>query len=138
MQKAIRSFGPGSTNSVDGMSDDSSPEEHYKRSGVDGSIAIHDGTIASASDPMKDGEIRDKIASKMKSLCFETGAAGLMNRFPCIVIRGISDYADSTKIEAWEKYAAMTAVAYAKDFISLISLNAIEKTKAIEIEDIGR
>ncbi|KAH7012984.1 nucleoside phosphorylase domain-containing protein [Ilyonectria destructans] len=89
---------------IDSMSDDSSPEEQYKRSGVDGSIAIHYGTIASASDPMKDGEIRDKIASQMKILCFETGAAGLMNQFPCIVIRVVSDYAGSTKIEAWEKY----------------------------------
>lgn len=120
----------------DGTSHALRPAEQDKRPGVDGNIAIHYGLIASASDPMVDEEIRDKLASKMKILCFETGAAGLMNHFPCIVIRGVGDYADSTSIKAWEGYATMTAAAYAKGLLSVISLNAIENQKrAREIEE---
>jgi nucleoside phosphorylase len=32
-----------------------------------------------------------------KALCFEMEAAGLMLDFPCVVIRGVCDYADSHK-----------------------------------------
>jgi hypothetical protein len=41
-------------------------------------------------------------------------AAGLMNQLPCLVIRGICDYADSHKSKRWQDYAALTAAAYAK------------------------
>ncbi|CAN9403213.1 unnamed protein product [Alternaria alternata] len=44
-------------------------------------------------------------------LCFEMEAAGLMNSFPCLVIRGICDYADSHKNKRWQPYAAATAAA---------------------------
>ncbi|KAE8139545.1 hypothetical protein BDV38DRAFT_280898 [Aspergillus pseudotamarii] len=42
-------------------------------------------------------------------------AAGLMDNFPCLVIRGICDYADSHKNKDWQEYAAATAAAYAKE-----------------------
>jgi nucleoside phosphorylase len=41
--------------------------------------------------------VRDKLASEKGVLCFEMEAAGLMNQFPCLVIRGICDYSDSHK-----------------------------------------
>jgi nucleoside phosphorylase len=41
-------------------------------------------------------------------------AAGLMNHFPCLVIRGIRDYSDTHKNKEWQGYAAMAAAAYAK------------------------
>lgn len=47
------------------------------------------------------------------ALCFEIEAAGLMNIFPCLLVRGICDYADSHKIKDWQKYAAATAAVYA-------------------------
>jgi nucleoside phosphorylase len=47
-------------------------------------------------------------------------AAGLMNNFPCAVIRGICDYADSHKNKLWQPYAAATAAAYAKYLLSQI------------------
>ncbi|KAL6797362.1 purine and uridine phosphorylase [Trichoderma sp. SZMC 28013] len=59
-------------------------------------------------------------------LCFEMEAAGLMNHFPCLVIRGICDYSDSHKNDIWQGYAAMTAAAYAKDLIRRLSPAAIE------------
>jgi len=53
-------------------------------------------------------------------LCFEMEAAGLMNSFPCAVIRGVSNYADEFKDDVWQKYAAMAAAAYAKELLSYI------------------
>jgi transcription initiation factor TFIIIB Brf1 subunit/transcription initiation factor TFIIB len=43
-----------------------------------------------------------------------------MNSFPCLVIRGICDYADSHKNKRWQPYAAGTAAAYAKELLSMI------------------
>ncbi|KAF2830310.1 hypothetical protein CC86DRAFT_238346, partial [Ophiobolus disseminans] len=47
-------------------------------------------------------------------------AAGLMNSFPCLVVRGICDYADSHKNKRWQLYAAATAAAYAKGLLDMI------------------
>ena len=50
----------------------------------------------------------------------EMEAAGLMDSFPCLVIRGICDYADSHKNKKWQPYAAATAAAYMKELLSVI------------------
>lgn len=93
--------------------------------------AIHYGLIASANQLMKDALIRDKLAAEMDVLCFEMEAAGLMNHFPCLVIRGICDYSDSHKNKEWQGYAAMAAAAYAKDLLGQISPNQVEAEKTI-------
>ncbi|CVL03942.1 related to ankyrin [Fusarium proliferatum] len=81
--------------------------------------AIHYGLIASSDKLMKDATIRDELAKK-GVLCFETEAAGLVNHFPCLVVRGICDYADTHKNDQWQGYAAMAAAAYAKDLLCQI------------------
>ena len=85
---------------------------------------IHYGTIASANQLMRDSKKRDLYNKNYdgRILCFEMEAAGLMNSTPCLVIRGISDYADSHKREdhAWHGYAAAAAAAFAKEFINTI------------------
>lgn len=55
-----------------------------------------------------------------KVFCVEMEAAGLMDNFPCIVIRGICDYADSHKNKAWQEYAAAVAVVFAKELLSYV------------------
>ncbi|KAL6806061.1 ankyrin repeat-containing domain protein [Trichoderma sp. SZMC 28012] len=92
---------------------------------------IHYGLIASANQLMKDALIRDTFAAEKDILCFEMEAAGLMNHFPCLVIRGICDYSDSHKNNAWQGYAAMAAAAYAKDLLCRIAPNKIEAEKRI-------
>jgi nucleoside phosphorylase len=83
-------------------------------------IAIHFGTIASGNQVIKDGVIRDRLSSELGGvLCFEMEAAGLMNNFPCLVIRGICDYADSHKNNTWQPYAAATAAACAKELLTI-------------------
>lgn len=82
---------------------------------------IHYGIIASANQVMRDGATRDLLRQELGVLCFEMEAAGLMDGFPCIVIRGISDYADSHKNKQWQPWAAAVAAAYAKELLSVIS-----------------
>lgn len=93
--------------------------------------AIYYGLIASANQLMKNALIRDQLAAEYDVLCFEMEAAGLMNHFPCLVIRGICDYSDSHKVKTWQGYAAMAAAAYAKDLLHRIPPNRIEAEKRI-------
>ena len=78
------------------------------------------GTIASGNQVMRDGKTREQWRQRSDVLCFEMEAAGLMNSFPCLVIRGICDYADSHKNKRWQEYAAATAAAYAKELLHVI------------------
>ncbi|KAJ4078218.1 hypothetical protein NW760_015285 [Fusarium oxysporum] len=93
--------------------------------------AIHYGLVASANQLMKDALARDKLAASMDVLCFEMEAAGLMNHFPCLVIRGICDYSDSHKNKEWQGFAAMMAAAYAKDLLYQIPPNKVEAEKPV-------
>jgi nucleoside phosphorylase len=65
-------------------------------------------------------------------LCFEMEAAGLMNNFPCLVIRGVCDYADSHKNKTWQAYMAGTAAAYAKEVLSVIPLAEVAKASTAD------
>ncbi|KAF2820874.1 purine and uridine phosphorylase [Ophiobolus disseminans] len=84
-------------------------------------VVVHYGTVALGNQVMRSAAERDKVSDKLGGvLCFEMEAAGLMNSFPCLVIRGICDYADSHKNKRWQAYAAATAAAYAKELLSTI------------------
>ncbi|SCO92820.1 related to ankyrin [Fusarium oxysporum] len=92
--------------------------------------SIHYGLIASSNRVVKDALVRDALAKK-GALCFEMEAAGLMNHFPCLVIRGICDYSDTHKNKDWQGYAAMAAAAYAKDLLYRLPPNKVENEKKI-------
>ncbi|AEO57476.1 hypothetical protein MYCTH_94266 [Thermothelomyces thermophilus ATCC 42464] len=94
--------------------------------------AVHYGLIASANQVMKDASVRDSLIAEKDVLCFEMEAAGLMNHFPCLVVRGICDYSDSHKNKAWQGYAAMAAAAYTKDLLARIAPNKIEAERKIK------
>jgi hypothetical protein len=97
---------------------------------------VHYGVIASGNKVIEDASMRDLIREKLGEdcICLETEAAGLMESFPCLVIRGICDYADTHKNDGWQKYAAATAAAYAKEFLGLVDNQALPKTnRAIDI-----
>ncbi|EPS29038.1 hypothetical protein PDE_03984 [Penicillium oxalicum 114-2] len=83
-------------------------------------ITIHYGGIASGNQLIKNGITRDNIAQELDIICFEMEAAGLMDILPCLPIRGICDYSDSHKGKEWQRYAAATAAAYARDLIGEI------------------
>jgi ankyrin repeat protein/nucleoside phosphorylase len=89
---------------------------------------IHYGLIASANQVMKDATARDKLGRELGAYCVDMEAAGLMDHFPCLVIRGICDYADSHKNKEWQGYAAAVAAAYTKELLMGISeQEAIQK-----------
>ena len=89
-----------------------------KRHGTES--VVHYGLIASGNAVIKDGKTRNRLAEKNDLLCFEMEAAGLMDNFPCLVIRGISDYSDSHKNDIWQPWAALVAAAYAKELLSIM------------------
>jgi len=97
----------------------------------DNNPAIHYGLIASANSLIKDATIRDKLARDKNILCFEMEAAGLINHFPCLIIRGICDYSDLHKNKDWQGYAAIAAAAYAKDLLCHIYPNKVKAEKKI-------
>ncbi|KGO60646.1 NACHT nucleoside triphosphatase [Penicillium expansum] len=97
---------------------------------------IHYGTIASGNTLVKDAAARDRIVADIGEdcICFEMEAAGLMNHFPCLVIRGICDYADAHKNDQWQRYASATAAAYTKELLSYVPVTEVKETKsALEV-----
>ncbi|KAK5681435.1 hypothetical protein LTS10_005965 [Elasticomyces elasticus] len=119
------------------------PDMYYTRDGT--GIArkafntpnIHYGVIASSNSLVKSSRERDVIMARLREegidpICVEMEAAGLMNSFPCLVVRGICDYADEHKNDDWQKYAAMVAAAYAKDYLQSVNAKLVTKERKIE------
>ncbi|KAI1737987.1 putative WD-repeat protein [Xylaria scruposa] len=98
---------------------------------VEDSLVIHYGLIASGDTLMKNAIVRDRLSEDESVLCFEMEAAGLMNHFPCLVIRGICDYSDTHKNKQWQDYAAMTATAYAKDLLKHMPSREVHNEQTI-------
>jgi nucleoside phosphorylase len=82
---------------------------------------VHYGPIASGNQVVKSAEKREFLRQSYGVYCIEMEAAGVIPTLPSLVIRGISDYADSHKNNRWQKYAALAAAAYAKELLSRIS-----------------
>ncbi|KAL4800364.1 nucleoside phosphorylase domain-containing protein [Aspergillus venezuelensis] len=89
---------------------------------------IHYGTIGSANVVVKNAKTREALRKDMGILCVEMEAAGIMDTFPCLVIRGICDYADSHKNKRWQPYAAATAAAYMKELLMIIPPHQVKET----------
>ncbi|KAF2224802.1 hypothetical protein BDZ85DRAFT_84589 [Elsinoe ampelina] len=92
--------------------------------------AIHYGLIASGNTLIRSATRRDRLSGE-GVLCVEMEAAGLMDIFPCIVIRGICDYCDTHKNKLWQGYAAMAAAGYARELLLEIPAPAIEALPSI-------
>jgi hypothetical protein len=86
---------------------------------------IHYGLIGSGNRVIKNSHVRDRLV-KQGILCVEMEAAGVMDSFPCLVIRGICDYCDSHKNKSWQPYAALAAAAYAKELLGTIPMLEVE------------
>ncbi|KAF3070243.1 hypothetical protein CFAM422_006774 [Trichoderma lentiforme] len=74
-------------------------------------IAIHVGSVASGDTVLKSGLDRDAISQKEGIIAFEMEAAGIWDEIPCLIVKGVSDYADSHKHNEWQNFAAATAAA---------------------------
>ncbi|KAI0552367.1 hypothetical protein F4679DRAFT_535397 [Xylaria curta] len=81
--------------------------------------AIHFGAYASGDTVMKSGEHRDQIAAREEVIAFEMEGAGVWEIFPCIIIKGVCDYADSHKNKKWQEYSAFTAAGCLKALLEV-------------------
>ncbi|KAL3483807.1 putative kinesin light chain [Aspergillus germanicus] len=79
--------------------------------------SIYIGPVASADTVMKSGQHRDEIVKREKVVGFEMEGAGVWDNVPCIIIKGVCDYADSHKSKVWQAYAAATGASVAKAFL---------------------
>ncbi|KAK6829217.1 hypothetical protein RU639_003517 [Aspergillus parasiticus] len=99
-----------------------------------GDVRVHYGLIASGNRVINDATFRDKLDRQFGGhvLCVETEAAGLMNDFPCIVIRGIFNYADSHKNNEWQEYAATVAAAFAKELLEYVKPTDVDEERPVK------
>ncbi|KAI7770093.1 hypothetical protein LZL87_014294 [Fusarium oxysporum] len=97
-------------------------------------MVVHYGLIASGDGLIKGATSRNKLNKDLGGhvLCIGMEAAGVMNHFPCLVIRGICDYADSHKNKDWQEHAAIVAAALAKELLQHVQAGDIERERPIK------
>ncbi|KAG9494768.1 hypothetical protein J7337_013907 [Fusarium musae] len=97
-------------------------------------MVVHYGLIASGDGLIKGATARNKLNKDLGGhvLCIEMEAAGVMNHFPCLVIRGICDYADSHKNKDWQEHAAIVAAAFAKELLQHVQADDIQRERPIK------
>jgi hypothetical protein len=78
---------------------------------------IHFGKFASGNEVIKSGKDRDQLTASKGVIGFEMESVGVWDIFPSVVIKGVSDYADSHKNDDWQDYAAVSAAACTKAFL---------------------
>lgn len=92
----------------------------------------HQGRIGTGNSVIMDGEKRDSISAQCGgALCIEMEAAGVEVNSRCLVIRGISDYADSHKSDLWRSYAAGKAVVFARELLGKIPARDVKEKMAL-------
>ncbi|KAF4889058.1 hypothetical protein CGCF415_v014256 [Colletotrichum fructicola] len=72
------------------------------------------GNVASGDTVMKSGDHRDKLAQEHDIIALEMEGAGMWDQIPCIIVKGVCDYADSHKNKKWQPYAAIAAASVTK------------------------
>ncbi|THX47411.1 hypothetical protein D6D06_09633 [Aureobasidium pullulans] len=85
---------------------------------------------------MKNGAQRDTIAKPLKAICYECEAAGAMSSVPCLVVRGISDYADSHKNDDWHGFGSAVAAAYARELFFHLPIDEVKEC-SVPVQDIA-
>ncbi|KAF6811252.1 pfs domain-containing protein [Colletotrichum sojae] len=90
-----------------------------KAGAASGGPRIYVKPVASGDTVIKSGAHRDKIAEENGVWAFEMEGAGVWDQVPCIVVKGVCDYADSHKNKKWQPHAAAAAAAVAKALLDL-------------------
>lgn len=88
--------------------------EFFLEDDGDFNFNIFIGRIGSGNTVMKSGDDRDRIASEHNLIAFEMEGAGAWEEVPCLVVKGVCDYADSHKNKRWQDFAAATAACVMK------------------------
>lgn len=90
---------------------------------------IHRGLILSGNGVVKNPRDRDHLRRYVDAICYEMEAAGIMDEIPCLVVRGVCDYADTHKQDGWHYYAAAVAAAYCRTVLCKIDSQGVEETQ---------
>jgi nucleoside phosphorylase len=85
-----------------------------------GRPAVFYGPIGWTNSVIRSGLAREDVSHQSDIYCIEMETMGLINYFPCLVIRGIWNYSDSHRNKAWQCYAAATAAGYAKELLGTV------------------
>ncbi|KAL4805292.1 purine and uridine phosphorylase [Aspergillus unguis] len=81
-------------------------------------VKIHIGRIASADTIMMSEVHRDEVAAAEGVIGFESEGSGVWDHTtPCIIIKGMSYYADRRNNDRWRNYAAATGASAAKTLL---------------------
>lgn len=96
-------------------------------------VRVRYGLVASGNQVIKDARFRDELDASLEKqvLCIEMEAAGLMNDFPCLVVRGICDYADESKNKDWQEYAAALAAACARELLDYVQPSDVQNEASV-------
>lgn len=87
-------------------------------------LVFHLGRIATGNAVIQDAELRDQIGARCDgALCVEMEAAGVDANRRCLVVRGISDYADLHKSDVWRSHAAGNAAAFTRELLCRVQLD---------------
>lgn len=84
------------------------------------------GPIGSGEKLVKNSRKRNELRDKYNVIGLEMEAAGIMNRIPVGVVRGVCDYGDEHKNKEWQPYAAAMAAAYAKAVLHEIKPKVVQ------------
>lgn len=90
---------------------------------TDGCSRIHLAPVASGRQVARDDQLRQKFASRFGALAFDAEMDAVVEsilgncRENFVVIRGIADYKDGTRIKEWQPYAALAAASVMKAII---------------------
>ncbi|KAM0471298.1 hypothetical protein ACHAPX_009481 [Trichoderma viride] len=82
-------------------------------------VSIFIGRYGSGNTVLKSGIYRDQLAQNHGLLAFEMEGAGIWDELPCIIVKGVSNYADGhgDADSNWQHFAAATAAATARALI---------------------
>ncbi|KAJ5750845.1 hypothetical protein N7533_007873 [Penicillium manginii] len=107
---------------------------------------VHFGLVASGDTVMMSAHDRERISEEENIIAFEMEGAGVWDNLPCIVIKGVSDYADSHKTKGWQRFAAASAAACMRAVLDEIPVplpissagpsNTTELSESISQEDL--
>jgi nucleoside phosphorylase len=84
--------------------------------------SLHVGVIATADTLQKDPEARDALRDKFGARAIEMEASGMQNaawaaQKDVFVVRGICDYCDNFKDDAWHGFAAIAAAGFTRSLV---------------------
>ncbi|KAH9225153.1 hypothetical protein K456DRAFT_1879191 [Colletotrichum gloeosporioides 23] len=96
---------------------------------------IHIGRIGSGDTVMKSGEHRDRVAAEHGIIAFEMEGAGVWEEIPCIIIKGVCDYADSHKNKSWQDFAAAMAASATKALLERYVSRTTKKSSDMSLLD---